>query len=88
MRSKFVIAYLPIIRMWYQSKTVSLYFQITKSRGKMSKNIQEPYTKEEIRARIEQAERESAEGLGIDSEEMIRQLKADFAKEDIKSNIY
>ena len=46
-----------------------------------------PYTKEEIRARIDQAEREIAAGLGIDSEEMIRELEAEFAKEDIKSNL-
>jgi hypothetical protein len=46
-----------------------------------------PYTMEEIRSRIDQAERELAAGLGIDSEEMIRELEAEFAKEDIKSNL-
>lgn len=43
-----------------------------------------PYTMEEIRARMEIAERESAAGLGIDSEEMIRELEAEFAEEDTK----
>lgn len=43
-----------------------------------------PYTMDEIRARIEIAERESAAGLGIDSEEMIRELEEEFAAEDMK----
>lgn len=43
-----------------------------------------PYTMEEIRARIAEAERESAAGLGIDSEEMVRELEAEFAEEDMK----
>ena len=43
-----------------------------------------PYTMEEIRARMEIAERESAAGLGIDSEEMIRELEAEFAEEDTR----
>lgn len=44
-----------------------------------------PYTMDEIRARLEIAERESAAGLGIDSEEMIRDLEAEFAAEDLKN---
>ena len=44
-----------------------------------------PYTMEEIRARMEIAESESAAGLGIDSEEMIRELEAEFAEEDMKN---
>ena len=44
-----------------------------------------PYTMEEIRARMEIAESESAAGLGIDSEEMIRELEAEFA-EEMKTN--
>jgi hypothetical protein len=39
-----------------------------------------PYTMDEIRARMEIAERESAAGLGIDSEEMIRELETEFAE--------
>ena len=53
----------------------------------MSTTTLKPYTMEEIRSRIDQAERESAAGLGIDGEEMIRGLEAEFAKEDIKSNL-
>ena len=44
-----------------------------------------PYSMEEIRARMEIAESESAAGLGIDSEEMIRELEAEFA-EEMKTN--
>ena len=43
-----------------------------------------PYTMDEIRARIEIAERESAAGLGIDSEEMIREFEEELAAQDIK----
>lgn len=35
----------------------------------------QPYTMDEIRAMIEQSKRESAAGLGIDSEAMFRQLR-------------
>ncbi|MCR4848602.1 MAG: hypothetical protein K5920_07135 [Bacteroidales bacterium] len=38
-----------------------------------------PYTVEEINAMIDQAERESAAGLGQDSEEMFRELEEEFA---------
>jgi hypothetical protein len=48
---------------------------------KKEKQDFKPYTMEEIRARMEIAERESAAGLGIDSEEMIRELEAEFAAE-------
>ncbi len=41
-----------------------------------------PYTKEEIYARIEQSKRDSAAGLGQESEEMFRELEDEFAKED------
>lgn len=37
-----------------------------------------PYTIEEINAMIDQAERESAAGLGQDSEEMFRELEGDY----------
>lgn len=43
---------------------------------------------EEIRARMEIAERESAAGLGIDSEEMIRELETEFAQEDMKQYVF
>ena len=41
-----------------------------------------PYTKEEIFARIEQSKRDSAAGLGQESEEMFRELEDEFSKED------
>ena len=41
-------------------------------------NLQ-PYTLDEIRARIAQSERDAAAGLGQDSEEMFRELEEEFA---------
>lgn len=41
-----------------------------------------PYTVEEINARIDQAERESALGLGIDTEEMLREMDEEFGREE------
>lgn len=41
-----------------------------------------PYTIEELNARIDQSERESAAGLGQDSEEMFRELEEEFAREE------
>ena len=58
--------------------------RLTDYAKKNEKQELRPYTMEEIRARMEIAERESAAGLGIDSEEMIRELKAEFAAEDMK----
>ena len=43
-----------------------------------------PYTMEEINARIDQAERESAAGLGQDSEEMFRELEEEFAYNELE----
>ena len=43
-----------------------------------------PYTMEELNARIDQAERESAAGLGQDSEEMFRELEEEFAREELE----
>jgi hypothetical protein len=42
----------------------------------------QPYTMDEIRAMIEQSKRESAAGLGIDSEAMFRQLREELATEE------
>lgn len=58
-------------------------YQITECRGKMSTTTLKPYTMEEIRSRIDQAERESAAGLGIEGEEMIRELEAEFSPPSI-----
>ena len=41
-----------------------------------------PYTMEEINSRIDQAERESAAGLGQDSEEMFREMEEEFMHEE------
>ena len=41
-----------------------------------------PYMKEDIYARIEQSKRDSAAGLGQESEDMFRELEDGFAKED------
>ena len=39
-----------------------------------------PYTIEEIRSMIEQSRRDSAAGLGVDSDEMFRELEEEFSK--------
>ena len=44
---------------------------------------EKPYTMEEINARIDKAERESAAGLGIDGEDMFRGFEDEFAREEI-----
>lgn len=41
-----------------------------------------PYSMEEINAMIDQSERDSAAGLGQDSEEMFRELEEEFAREE------
>ena len=41
-----------------------------------------PYTIEELHEMIAQAERESAAGLGQDSEEMFREMQEEFAREE------
>ena len=41
-----------------------------------------PYTIEEINARIDQAERESALGLGIDTEEMLLEMDKELSREE------
>jgi len=41
-----------------------------------------PYTIEELNARIDQAMRESAAGLGQDLDEFIDELEEEFARED------
>ena len=41
-----------------------------------------PYTMAEIHDMIAQAERESAAGLGQESEEMFRELEEEFAREE------
>ena len=43
-----------------------------------------PYTLEELHARIDRAERESAEGKARDFDEFMRELEQEFAEEDRK----
>ena len=45
------------------------------------KNLK-PYTMEELNARIDRAERESAAGLGQDFDEFMDELEEEFAEED------
>ena len=58
--------------------------RLTDYAKKNEKQELKPYSMEEIRARMEIAESELTAGLGIDSEEMIRELEAEFAEEDMK----
>ena len=48
------------------------------------KNPTQRYTMNEIRAMIEQARRDSAAGLGIDSEDMFRELRREFEQEEME----
>jgi hypothetical protein len=47
-----------------------------------SKEELKPYTMAEIDARIDQAERESAAGMGRDFDDFMRELEEEFAEED------
>lgn len=51
------------------------------AKNKEAKHLK-PYTMEEINAMINQSERDSSAGLGIDSEEMFRELEKEFASEE------
>lgn len=48
------------------------------------KNPTQRYTMNEIRTMIEQARRDSAAGLGIDSEDMFRELRREFEQEEME----
>ena len=58
--------------------------RLTDYARKNEKQQLKPYTMEEIRARMEIAESELDAGLGVDSDEMIRELETEFAQEDMK----
>ena len=45
-------------------------------------NVYRSYTREEIHAMVEESERQIAAGLYQDSEEMMRELREEFAEED------
>ena len=54
---------------------------INKRNAMFTESELRPYTIEEINARIDQAEKESALGLGIDTEEMLREMDEEFGRE-------
>ena len=65
--------------------TANLYWlasELTEYAKKKETKRLKPYTMEEINAMIDQAERESALGLGQESEEMFREIEEEFAKEE------
>ena len=65
--------------------TGNLYWlatELTEYAKKKEAQHLKPYTMEEINAMIDQSERDSAARLGIDSEEMFRQLEEEFAREE------
>lgn len=65
--------------------TGNLYWlgaELTEYAKKKEAKHLKPYTMEEINAMIDQAERESALGLGQESEEMFRELEEEFAREE------
>ena len=47
-----------------------------------------PFTMEELNARIDQAEAEIAAGLGIDDEDVWRELEEEFAREDAEEDAW
>ena len=55
---------------------------INKRKAMFTESELRPYTIEEINARIDQAERESALGLGIDTEEMLREMDEELGREE------
>ena len=58
--------------------------RLTDYARKNEKQQLKPYTMDEIRARMEIAESELDAGLGVESDEMIRELETEFAQEDMK----
>ena len=46
-----------------------------------------PYTKEEINAMLDEAERDFAAGLGIPDEDVFRELEEEFEKEELQLEI-
>lgn len=67
--------------------TGSLYWlatELTEYAKKKDAHSLKPYTMEEINAMIDQSERDSAAGLGQDSEEMFSELEEEFAREELE----
>lgn len=61
--------------------------RLTEYAKEKQENDLKPYTIEEIRSIIEQSRRDSAAGLGIDSDEMFRELEEEFAELESKHEI-
>ena len=61
----------------------TVYFVVLNNDNDMYTELEiRPFTIEEIHARIEQSKRDSAAGLGVDTEEMLSELEKEFAFED------
>ncbi len=52
-----------------------------------SKENLKPYTIEELNARIDKAERDSAEGRSRDFDDFMRELRQQFAEEDMREEM-
>jgi hypothetical protein len=64
-----------------KAHSIKPYWDVEEDADEMQPSLK-PYTMDEIRAMIEQSKRESAAGLGIDSEAMFRQLREELATEE------
>jgi hypothetical protein len=83
------IRYRDMVKGMNNDEKIELMFVLIESmRSSMSADseseppLMPPYSEEEIYARIAQSKRDSAAGLGQESEEMFRELEKEFAKED------
>ena len=54
---------------------------------KYEQPTQKPYTKEELNAMLDEAERRFSEGKGIPGEDVFRELNEEFAKEDEEESL-
>ena len=71
------------INRWAQQQMDNLIEDLI-DEDNFAKEQLKPYTMEEINARIDQAERESAAGMGRDFDDFMRELEEEFAEEDRK----
>ena len=67
-----------------ESNLYWLATELTEYAKKKDAHRLKPYTMEEINAMIDQSERDSAAGLGQDSEEMFSELEEEFAREELE----
>ena len=71
------------INRWVQQQVDNLIAGLT-AEFRRSKEQLKPYTMEELNARIDKAERDSAEGRYRDFDDFMRELEEKFAEEDRK----